>query len=197
MTQPTQTPDPPSPTLNPRPSADDPEHQTAVLWTRQAAIYGAEQTDLAQIQSQIQNRDQHSEATQSQDPPTAAPTHLSRPETLATITQMAMNSQAVTRNLKSKSYPAAIVAAHLAASLLRNKVDQWHSGAGPRPWNWQVRTSLPPGTIRPPQPTPESHPHPHHHLTQRPNPKIIRTRLALRELQQHEHLPALSLFPLE
>ncbi len=141
MTQPTQTPDPSRPTLNPRPSADDPEHQTAILWARQAAIYGAEQTDLAQIQSQIQNRDQHSEATQSQDPPTAAPTHLSRPETLATITQMAMNSQTVTRNLKSKSYPAAIVAAHLAASRLRNEVDQWHSGAGPRPWNWQVRTS--------------------------------------------------------
>ncbi len=140
MRPPTQTPGSSKPT-EPKPSArlrEDREYNTAILWARQAATYGAAQTDLSQAQDP---GTKDSEEKQSQTQPTGVPTHLSRPETQAAITQMAMNSQGVTRNLKAKSYAAAIVAAHLAASRLRDEVDQWHSDAGPRPWNWQVRTA--------------------------------------------------------
>ena len=55
-----------------------------------------------------------------------------------------MTSTAVTRNLETRNFSAAIVAAHLEASRTRRNLDQWHAGLGPKPWNWNAR----PGSLR-------------------------------------------------
>ena len=143
-------------TTRPKPQPkDDEEYRAVVLRARLAATYGAARMDMTNAHVQdpgdLRSRERQLKVQQLGEPqaqdqhtwaqPPAASTQLRRPEMQATVIEMAMASQAVTQNLKSKNYSVAIVAPHLTASRIRDEVDQWPSGTDPRPRNWKVRTN--------------------------------------------------------
>ena len=124
------------------------EKYTALQWAREAAAWGATPTPrhhrLAEGAPENITQNPQSQNPQDESPSNQASTHRSRPETQEQIIRIAMKSQEFITNLEARNHSRAIVAAYLRASELRTELDQWHSGAGPKPWGWQPH----PGTLR-------------------------------------------------